>query len=58
MTFLNTLWIQNRVDAKPGKFTVNIQDGAQRNVIAFFKLQFQVLYPTPASIMPHGGLTF
>ena len=28
---------------KPGKFTVNIQDGAERNVIAFFGLQFQVL---------------
>ena len=55
---LNTLWIQNRVGAETGKCTVNIQDGAQRNVIAFFKLQFQVLYPTPASIMPHGGLTF
>ena len=30
--FLNTLWIQNRVDAKPRKCTVNIQDGAFRNV--------------------------
>ena len=31
------------MDAKSGKFTVNIQDGAERNVIAFFGLQFQVL---------------
>ena len=33
--YLNTLWIRNRVDAKSGKFTVNIQDGAKRNVIVF-----------------------
>ena len=49
------------MDAKSGKFTVNIQDGAKRNVIAFF-LDFSFKsynqLSTPASIMPHGGSTF
>ena len=49
--FSNTLWIRNRVDAKSGKFTVNIQDGAERNVIAFF-------WTSVSSVITYTGLNY